>query len=146
MDQDSSSGVQREDSTKEGFIFFFFLSFLQLLLRFCFRFYSFSFWSYPESWILLNLCLRCLDSIISLTCCMVRPLKMAILLFSVHALLDPSLTYTQLTGMCLPTAPAGDCSDPLARTAPHASLLRETSAFMTIVNQRCCEGHFHGNQ
>lgn len=71
---------------------------------------------------------------------------MAILLFSVHAPLDPSLTYIQLTGMCLLTAPAGDCSDPLARTAPHASLLRETSAFMTIVNQRCCEGHFHGNQ
>lgn len=51
---------------------------------------------------------------------MVRPLKMAVLLLSVHALLDPSLTYTQLTGMCLPTAGGGDCSDSLVRTAPHA--------------------------
>ena len=43
----------------------------------------------------------------SLTCCVVRTLRMALLLLSVHALLDPSLTSAQLTGLCLPRPQLG---------------------------------------
>lgn len=79
------------------------------------------------------------------------------LLYGPHAQDGPPLTVCTCPAGSLPhlcpthrtvlaQAPAGDSSNPLARTASHASLLREASAFVMVVNQRGCEGHFPGNQ
>ena len=57
--------------------------------------------------------------------CMVRSLETAALLLSVHPLLDESLLCLHCVGTnVLALAPASECSNPWARMAPPASLLK----------------------